>query len=296
MPELIASFFKKDQRNVAAIVFYATIILIFCQKASFLADRHFLYETMNDLITSDSSFTQAFTFLFAMTKNEAIRTFLLAGELLLLIRCLLRTPDLVSYASLLIFSNLTYRGSYYLQDGGSNLSHIIQLYGMFFVVGASGFFKSEKAREHAFRCMLVLVRFQIIFLYAEAVFSKSQGILWRSGDALFYILQNDYFSNPLAKQIIMAYPWLSKIGTYPVFVFQFLFPLLVWSKKLRRPILVAGIAFHLGIALAMNLWLFSASMIIFYLSFLTPEEAEDFKIKVSGWMARLSPKWKKIEG
>ncbi len=39
-------------------------------------------------------------------------------------------------------------------------------------------------------------------------------------------------------------------------------------------ILLAGCLFHAMIGLCMNIWLFSASMIVFYLAFLSEDEAD----------------------
>lgn len=280
-------FFEGNYQALAALIFYSTITLILAQKLSFLFDRKFLYEIMSDTPSANASIAQISGYFFGIVRIPEVHTFLLWGEILLLLRMLFFKPDLVSFTTLLAFSTITYRGSYYLQDGGSNLSHIALLYCTFYVLGVSTFAEHERISKLCHRLMISLLRFQLVFLYLVAFISKSQGALWQSGDALYYILQNDYFSNPLAKQLIMHYPVLSKIGIYPVFLFQFSFPLLVWFKPTRKWILLAGVVFHFFIGLVMNIWLFSLSMIVFYAVFLDAKEGRCLMDKISDYAIRL---------
>lgn len=112
---------------------------------------------------------------------------------------------------------------------------------------------------------------QVCLLYALASFFKLTGTQWIDGSALYYTFNIDHYSWPWLKEFAFQHPsWMAPL-TWLALAYQLLFPVLVWIKKTRTPLLVAGIVFHVCIAFTMHLWDFSAAMLVAYLAFRTSD-------------------------
>lgn len=70
---------------------------------------------------------------------------------------------------------------------------------------------------------------------------------------------------------------LSKIATYAVLMYQGLFPLIVWFKKVKIPFLLFGVLMHLGIAFGMGIFTFGIVMCLVYLPFLSADQIEKLR-------------------
>jgi predicted DCC family thiol-disulfide oxidoreductase YuxK len=69
------------------------------------------------------------------------------------------------------------------------------------------------------------------------------------------------------------FPFLSLIGTYATLGFQWLFPILIWQRRWRLPLISFGLLLHLGIAFGMGLFTFGLVMYVSYLLFLPEDKA-----------------------
>lgn len=272
---MFTTFFRKhlenDYRSLASVCLATTLLTIFIQKIFFACDASFLYDK-NMFARATESESYALVSMFSLIKNESMRVYFWMTELALIVGLFIRMSSLVYYGLLLFFSINTFYGAAYLQDGGTNLSHLFLVFSVILVLSKNSRFSGRLQNHFAF-AGVSLFRFQMVFLYFAALVSKLQGSLWRSGTALYYIFQNGYFSNPLAKEMVMTYPLLSTLGCYAAIAFQAAFPLVLVVARLRIPLLIAGASFHMLIAFFMNIWLFSVSMIAFYIVFLRADEA-----------------------
>ena len=92
--------------------------------------------------------------------------------------------------------------------------------------------------------------------------------------ALYYVLQGDSYTHPIAREIVVAVPELAMLATYGAVAFQILFVVLVWNKRARPYLVAAGIGLHLvGIAFGMGLFIFGTVMCLAYLAFIDEEKA-----------------------
>jgi hypothetical protein len=124
---------------------------------------------------------------------------------------------------------------------------------------------------------LVAARIQLVLLYAFAGINKLQGELWLKGEALYYALSLDEFSHTLVKNWLVSSDWFIIPGNYLALAYQLLFPVLIWFKKIRAPMLLAGVALHLCIAFMMGLMDFGFAMIACYPVFFSSEGAASLK-------------------
>ena len=69
--------------------------------------------------------------------------------------------------------------------------------------------------------------------------------------------------------------WLTRLLTWLVLAWEFLFPVLLVWRRLRLPVLCFGAAFHLGIWLCLELGGFALYMLCLYLPLLPWERWAD---------------------
>jgi hypothetical protein len=253
--EKFMTFRLSDYRDLATLIFYATLILIFFQKLSFLFDKHFFYEVGEHMPNYGNSLTLTMNLFFDLATMPSIRIFLISAELLLLLRCIVRKPDLTNFFTLLGFSFINYQSSYYLQEGGMNIS----LFGLFaatlYVLSVSDFIKSPFRKDQIFRAYVLLVRLLVLLYIFTKMVGTIQDFFWHGADAGF--------------------------GLYLALLIQLAFPLMVFFRSTRNTILSLTIVLQVLMSSELNLWLYTGSIIIFFLSFLRAEEAQAFRRRLA---------------
>ena len=99
---------------------------------------------------------------------------------------------------------------------------------------------------------------------------KLKGSSWWDGTALWTVLANPQMT-------VTDFTWLRHLPaliallTFSTILFEVYFPVLVWVKKTRPWILLAGFGFHFGIGVVMALYSFAMVMIAPYVLFI-PEQ------------------------
>jgi hypothetical protein len=112
-----------------------------------------------------------------------------------------------------------------------------------------------------------LIQLQLCIIYGYTGMEKLKGQPWWDGTALWNVMGNTQLAL-MDFSFLMNFPLLIIIGTYFTVVFEVYFPALIWPKKIRPWVLLAGVALHVGIALTMGLVFFSAVMLSAYVLFL----------------------------
>jgi hypothetical protein len=143
-----------------------------------------------------------------------------------------------------------------------------------------------------FRSMLGSVAFrlaqiQVCIIYAYSGLEKIKGPLWWNGEALWSVLANSQLAR-FDFSWIASFPIVIVLATYSTLLWEIYFPALVWARPLRPWMLSFGVALHLGIAIAINIWWFGFLMIATYLLFVEPRSLEKFLRRVGPWLTRIS--------
>jgi hypothetical protein len=117
---------------------------------------------------------------------------------------------------------------------------------------------------------VLLIKVQIGLIYFLSGYDKLLTDSWRNGEAIFSVLNLDFFSNPnlsieLTKGVGLVAGWL-------VILFEISFPFFIWFSRIRKYWLIAGVVFHLAIIVFMGLLDFGLVMIISYLIFVPAKE------------------------
>lgn len=119
---------------------------------------------------------------------------------------------------------------------------------------------------------IMLMRFQMIVIYASATWTKAWGSTWQDGTALYYVSHmHDLFGRIPAATPLFDNLLFVKVMTWSVVAIEGALPLLLLIPRTRLLGVVLGIALHLGIELTMNLFLFEWLMILGLLSFLASD-------------------------
>ena len=128
------------------------------------------------------------------------------------------------------------------------------------------FFQSESPLKkvlHNIGSIAIII--QLCLVYFLSAVAKLNNHEWLNGSAIATILQVhhysiDFFYNTKQNS-------LSTIITYSVLFYQLFFPLLIWFKKIKIPLLFIGVLMHLFIAFVMGLTSFGFIMILGYVYF-----------------------------
>jgi hypothetical protein len=196
--------------------------------------------------------------------------FLLAG-----IACIY--PRVVSIIIYILTINIDNK-VYVILDGGNNLIHLFLLY--FILIDPAKKTTSQKAGfwaklNNGFTNLAFLMcQLQIVMMYLIAGLSKVGGALWQNGTAIYYTLQVDEYTHPLAKDLVARYAVLTVIGSYLTLLYQVMFPWLVWNRKVRPYLLTVGSCIHLQISFVMGLFMFGFAIAVSYFSFASEPFAE----------------------
>jgi len=107
---------------------------------------------------------------------------------------------------------------------------------------------------------ILVLRLHMCIVYAAAGLSKAAGEQWWSGEAVWRALSLPQFRQ-FEPSTFGGFPLALQAIAVASVVVQLLYPLLVWTR-LRVLVVVLAEMLHLGIAIFLGLWLFSALMIV----------------------------------
>lgn len=139
--------------------------------------------------------------------------------------------------------------------------------------------KVRLLRTTLFNLAIVFCQLQIVFVYAFSGLDKLLSETWRTGVAFAYIQHLDFLYNPVVPAAFST-PFWQVVLSWATILFELFFALLVWNNRVRIPLLLTGIVFHLFIWVVLNLADFSMIMILSYLIFLRDTDYH----KVRSWI------------
>lgn len=118
----------------------------------------------------------------------------------------------------------------------------------------------------------VKVQFLIIYFFSGVFKLKAED--WWSGDAVRLLSFLPQYTPDWAASILQSMNWLAITVNYTIMFYLIVFPLLIWVKRIKTPLMIIGLGFHLYTALVMGLYDFGAIMLIGYVLFLSEEQTE----------------------
>lgn len=109
-------------------------------------------------------------------------------------------------------------------------------------------------------CLRIL-QVHVCLVYFFSGLGKIVGHTWRNGEALWKTVHLPYFEGAIHFDALAAYPWLWIVGGWGIALLELLYPFFIFRPKTRNFMLALILALHVGIALVLGLYLFSAIMI-----------------------------------
>ncbi len=292
--ELINSFdeffFKPQSTDTVALFRIAWGILLFANFLTYLPNVDDFYGphaiTSFETVKSQFSFLHMNIFyLFPMNYSIVYSMLILYGLSLVgvIFGIFTRTSLVMSCVLLMSF----HHRNIWLLSGSELIMRLVSLYLVFAPCGNSlsidsllgkrfaDFRKEPKAAPWAMR----LIQIQISVIYVWTVWNKLKGDLWFDGTAVYYATRLENFYNYPAgflldsKIVLMLMTW----GTL---ITELALGTLIWFKEFRKPLIIIGIIFHIGIDYTMSIPFFEYVMIALLLLYLTPAEVRHFVNKI----------------
>ncbi len=118
-----------------------------------------------------------------------------------------------------------------------------------------------------------MIQLQLSYLYIQTVELKLHGNLWLNGTAMYYALHYVELRRFDFKFLFYSL-WQIKVATYLTLFTETLAGTLIWVRRFRYPILIAGMLFHVGINLTMQFPIFQYVMMTSLLTFIYPEDLQ----------------------
>ena len=129
-----------------------------------------------------------------------------------------------------------------------------------------------------------LCQVQVCIIYGFSGLKKLKGFTWWSGDAIWSSLSDPQLAR-------WDFSWASHFPlalaavAYLTVAWEIYFPVLIWVRAIRKPLLIVGIFLHLGIAVGLCLSYFGGLMVLTYLLFLDRRTLERGVLKLESMKA-----------
>jgi hypothetical protein len=117
-----------------------------------------------------------------------------------------------------------------------------------------------------------LIQIQTTLLYLSTVYWKLLGHSWLDGTALYYVLHLSEFRQfalPGADNAAIV-----RLMTWSTLAIELSLGTVVWIRRLRYWVLLAGVGLHAAIEYALNIPLFSLTVVASYLTFVEPRDLD----------------------
>lgn len=122
---------------------------------------------------------------------------------------------------------------------------------------------------------LRLIQIQLSVVYLWTAWHKLKGEDWLDGTAVYYATRLESMTN-LTIPFLMDSMTFLRLATWGTLLLEFALGSLIWVKQFRKPVIIAGVLFHLGIELIMSIPFFELIMISLLINFFKPEELKSF--------------------
>ena len=176
-------------------------------------------------------------------------------------------------------------------NGGDKMVRLILLY-MIFANSYQYFVLYKNKREVSEKGELknlisnlaaVSIMLQLCVAYFSSGIAKINDTFWWNGEATYYALSMERFvGTPLNKYIVQQ-KWIDYLTNYGTIIFELFFPILIWIKKMRKPLLIAGVIFHICIYIFMMIYGFEIVFILIYGLFLPNKMLVDFSQRIKSF-------------
>jgi hypothetical protein len=118
---------------------------------------------------------------------------------------------------------------------------------------------------------LRLMQVQLSIIYLSSVLIKLTGHTWPQGTAVSYALRLVDMQRLPSPDWITTNALIMNVATWAALATELAIGVLVWNRRLRPWVLVAGVAMHLTIDIGIIIGIFSYAMFVLYLAWVPPD-------------------------
>lgn len=127
-----------------------------------------------------------------------------------------------------------------------------------------------------------LIQIQISAIYLWSVWQKMRGETWLDGSAVYYLTRLESVKSFSLPFIMDSMPIL-KIMTWFTLLAELSLGSLIWSEKLRKPVIAFGLFFHLFILFVTGSWI-EFYMMALLVNFYSPVEVKAYIAKTTDYV------------
>ena len=118
---------------------------------------------------------------------------------------------------------------------------------------------------------LRLLQIQLSLIYVSTFQVRMTGSKWPDGTALSYAFRlEDMLIIPLPQWVVTSAP-LMNIATWGTLLLELAIGILVWNRRCRFYVLIAGVVLHTTILVTVAVGFFTPAMFVLYLAFVDPD-------------------------
>lgn len=124
---------------------------------------------------------------------------------------------------------------------------------------------SDRSNQPSFAAWLGLriLQLHVCIIYTASGVEKASGEQWWNGEAIWRAVMGAPLGSPIDCSFLADLPWLAMGLCWMTLLLEAGIVVFVWHPRLRKLWLVGIVGMHLGIAVVLGLWTFSAVMIVF---------------------------------
>jgi uncharacterized membrane protein YphA (DoxX/SURF4 family) len=120
-----------------------------------------------------------------------------------------------------------------------------------------------------------LMQIQLSVIYLKSVYWKLKGHTYRSGIAMYYVVQNNNYKRFSVPSFFLQKPFVYVLTWGALFV-EFAIGIGIWISEFRNPLILTGFGLHLAIEYILNVHLFSWFMMAVLVLFIDPYDIVHF--------------------
>jgi hypothetical protein len=150
-------------------------------------------------------------------------------------------------------------------------------------------FRAHQAWEFPRRApwALRLIQVQFSVVYLSTVWAKLRGVHWNDGTAASYALRLTDLERFPVPHLFASSAIVSNLVTYGTLAIELSVGLLVWNRKLRPWVLMAGLGLHLGIEYAIRVGFFTLALCVAYLAWVPPQTMDRVLVRLRDGLGAL---------
>ena len=201
--------------------------------------------------------------------------------------------------ALLMLFYLLYQMNMFFTNAGDKMARLILTYLVFadsyqyfvLIKEKTASIYVQRFRNLVSNLAALSIMIQLCVAYFTLGIAKLNDPLWQHGQATYYALSMERYTGTSLNKYLVQYKWLNVLSNYAVMLFELGFPLLIWFKKLRKPLLLFGLVFHLCIYIFMMIYGFQIVFLMAYGLFLPNSFFTRLyqRAKQNPWLAQLLP-------